>query len=257
MTETKKTLAIMMTRWQEICIIIALSIMGLIAIGFSSITKPNPSLDFTDFLFLVFAVIVVLISTILSYGFLRTLYLEGTKEQPPAFLFRTGMKFFWRILKFQILCGFVILPFVLIGGAISSIENLQVPSWFLPLFSIVPQLIIIKPLLLMPALIIVMDTDIYECWKFMGKYNLSKARELITLFCGLLMFGFLWSLLIPEKEGDDELQNIVPIIPFIVNQIIGLVISITAVRFVAYCNTVHDSNAEQLGETLGGGSFEE
>lgn len=257
MVETKKTLEIMKARWQEVFVIVGLHVLGMVAINRSFLTSSD-SPDIYSFLLSLFSILVLIISIILSYGFLRTVHLDAMKRQMPAFLFATGKRFFWRMLRFQILCMLVFLPFLLINismyGSESSSQNAM---WIPSLLSTAPSLILIKPLLLMPALIIVMDCQVRQSWQFMLRIKLLDAKEIVVLFCAMLAFGFFRMVVKAENSGDVESQNIFNMIPIVITQIFSLIISIMAVRFVAYCKPVYDSNAEQLKETLDGDRFEE
>ncbi len=257
MVETKKTLEIMKARWQEVLVIVGLHVLGMVAINRSFLTNSD-SLGVYRLLLSLFSFAVLIISTILSYGFLRTVHLEGMNRQMPAFLFGTGKKFFWRMLKFQILCMLVFLPFVLIKIVIAKSEGPGQPApWIPSLLSTVPSLILIKPLLLIPALIIVMDCRVRESWQFMLRIKLLDAKEIVVLFCVMLAIGFFGTIAKAGNSGEVGSQNIFSIIPTVIIQILGLIISIMAVRFVACREAVHDSNAEQARETLDGDRFEE
>ena len=201
----------MKARWQEVLVIVGLHILGMVAINQSFLTGSG-SKSASSLLLSFFAFAVLIISTILSYGFLRTVHLEGMNRQVPAFLFVTGKKFFWRIVRFQILCMLVFLPFILINFLIYRSEgSSQSAPWMTSLLSTVPSLILIKPLLLIPALIIVMDCRVRESWQFMLRIRLLDAKEIVVLFCAMLAIGFFMMIVKAGNSGVVGSQNILNI----------------------------------------------
>ena len=102
MIETQKTLAILKARWPEVTLIVGLYALVELSYGLFNFAEP----DVTKIFFLpsiLFILSLTIVSMILSYGFLRTIHLEGPKEQTPMHLLKTGKHFFWRMVLF----GFV------------------------------------------------------------------------------------------------------------------------------------------------------
>ena len=162
MNEIKETLAILKTRWLEATLIIGLrSLPNLLNHIFRIHRDWGILPSFMN-------VGIFLIVTIVSAGFIRTVYLEQDKRQSLLDLMRIGKRFLWRILGFSILCGLATMPFVwLFGGRIG--------------FTLM-KLLLAKLTLLIPAIIIVLDCSLSKSFGLMWKVKLLKAKPLLIIF---------------------------------------------------------------------------
>ena len=243
MTEIKKTLAILKARWPEVAFIIGTYLLAILPgkLLLKSGIKSIPTIYLTIILvFLLF----LLIGTFLCLGFLRTVYLEGQRRQRLLILLRTGKHFFWRMFA---LCWIYALPFTLSIIVLSKLIPSHVIPWFYTLYSTLVNLILIKLMILIPALIIVLDCGVFDSFKFLRSYKLSNAKELVLLYCGNVAIGSFWSILSRYYCGTScstthcsittSQQYILTTLFSIVSHFIGLMIAVMAVRFVSS----HDS----------------
>jgi len=192
---------------------------------------------------------------ILSYGFLRTIHLEGPKEQTPMDLLKTGKHFFWRMVVF----GFVYagLYFILTALIFSItkyftstntgfIESVKSAPWLYQLCSTAAMLIMIKISLFIPALILVLDCRVVNSFKLLSRFKLFKSKELVALFCLSTTINLLWLLLkIPEKPQTIR-QYIIKIGTIVTGQVLGLIVTVTAVRFVGSLDLEYDGRITEL-----------
>ncbi|MFH1615714.1 MAG: hypothetical protein ABIG61_11610 [Planctomycetota bacterium] len=139
------------------------------------------------FLMATAAAVVAVLWQMLSIGFLRTAYTGGTASQEPASLIITGRHFFWRMIRFQIL--FTVLYFA-VSFIILELLNLLVfdrtgQKLSPKIIHLVMQLvfiILLKPMLLVPAIIIVRDCTVREGFGLMRNYRLRRAKMLLGVF---------------------------------------------------------------------------
>lgn len=259
MTETQKTLAILRARWPEVTLIIGLYTLVELSHSLFGFTEP----DVTKTLFLpsiLFILSLAVVSMILSYGFLRTIHLEGPKEQTPIDLLKTGKHFFWRMAGFGFI--YIGLYFILIrliffiikyftSTNTDFIESAKSAPWLYQLCSTAAMLIMIKVMLFIPALIIVLDCRVFDSFKLLSKFKLFKSKELVALFCLGTVMPLLWLLLKIPENPETILQYIITIGTIVTGQVIGLVVAVTAVRFISsldleYDGGITDSNSEDL-----------
>lgn len=259
MTETQKTLAILRARWPEVTLIIGLYTLVELSHSLFGFTEP----DVTKTLFLpsiLFILSLAVVSMILSYGFLRTIHLEGPKEQTPIDLLKTGKHFFWRMAGFGFI--YIGLYFILIrliffiikyftSTNTDFIESAKSAPWLYQLCSTAAMLIMIKVMLFIPALIIVLDCRVFDSFKLLSKFKLLKSKELVALFCLGTVMPLLWLLLKIPENPETILQYIITIGTIVTGQVIGLVVAVTAVRFISsldleYDGGITDSNSEDL-----------
>lgn len=164
-------------------------------------------------------------------------------------LLKKGRYFFWRMVKFGLICipVFFILAWLtfLVIKLFTTIETgfwetAKVAPLVYQLCFTTATLILIKPLLFIPALIIVLDCRVFESFKFFKQFKLSDAKELVTLFCVQAASTLLWIFLPKLGEAKTILQYTLGIIPSIIPHFIGLIVAVMAVRFVASLDLVYD-----------------
>ena len=245
MTEIKKTLAILKARWPEVSLLIGLDVLSLLSnfifgIGKLDLTTSSSLLPFG--VHMVFIIVLL----ILGLGFLRTFYLEGQKQQPPLVLLRTGKHFFWRMFGLGLL--FMIIYLVLAGLIFLIVKQFtsmdtsffQVTPWIRHLCFAASMLILIKPILLIPALIIVLDCKALKSFKLLKQCKILNMKELVVLFFVSMALTFLWAFLPTPQDTMTISQYILIVCLAVVGNFIGLMIVVLAVRFVASLDLVYD-----------------
>ncbi len=250
MIETQKTLAILKARWSEVTLIVGL--YALVELSYSLFNFAEP--DVTKPLFLpsiLFILSLTIVTMILSYGFLRTIHLEGPKEQTPMDLLKTGKHFFWRMVLFGfVYAGLYFILTVLVfsitkyftSTKTGFIETAKSAPWLYQLCSTAAMLIMMKISLFVPALILVLDCRVVNGFKLLSGFKLFKSKELVALFCLSTMIHLLWLLLKIPENPETIRQYIVKIGAIVTGQVLGLIVTVTAVRFVGSLNLVYDSS---------------
>jgi len=254
MTEIKKTLSILRARWPEVVLIIGLGILSLFVNKLILIVQPKVT-SMQVLIDLGYLLLVWLILIMLTVGFQRTVYLEGEQRQSPTILLRTGWYFFGRMFKLFVIwlpvyCVLIWLTFLVTKRFIPVDTGFFKTAQSSPLLYqfcfMVPSLILIKPLLLMPALVIVLDCQVLECFKYLKKCRLFDAEELLILFLTLTIFTFSWSILPKLNEIVTISQYVLTISFSIAGQFISLMVAVTAIRFVGGLNLVYDVEPTSL-----------
>jgi hypothetical protein len=254
MTEIRKTLQIFKARWPEVTLIIGLNVLSVIA-NKLLLTSQAKSTPFLGLINGSFAITLIIIITLLTIGFQRTVCLEGQKQQSPAVLLRTGSLFFWRIAGFgliylPVLFILVWLNFLVIKLFLSIetgfIETTKANPFIFQLCFTIAYLILIKPLLLIGSLIIVLDCRISDSFKLLKQYKLLNAKELVLLFFISLALKLVSAFLPSLKSATTLSQYSFIITRYIVQHFIGLMIAVMAVRFVASRNLVYDDSLKSF-----------
>lgn len=254
MIETQKTLAILKARRPEVILIVGL--YTLVELSYSLFGFAEPDITKPFFLpSILFILSLTIISMILSYGFLRTIHLEGPKEQTTMDLLKTGKHFFWRMVVF----GFVYagLYFILTALIFSItkyftstntgfIESVKSAPRLYQLCSTAAMLIMIKISLFIPALILVLDCRVVNSFKLLSKFKLFKSKELVALFCLSTTINLLWLLLKIPENPETIWQYIIKIGTIVTGQVLGLIVTVTAVRFVSSLNLEYDGRITEL-----------
>lgn len=256
MIETLKTLEILRARRPEVTLIIGL--YTLVELSHSLFGFTEPDVDVTKPIFLpsiLFILGLTVVSMILSYGFLRTVYLEGPKEQTPLDLLKIGKHFFWRMVGFSfIFAGLYFILTMLIfsitkyftSTETGFIESATSAPWLYQLCSTATMLITMKVSLFIPAIIIVLDCRVVNSFKLLSKIKLFKLKELVALFCLSTVIHLLWLLLKIPENPETISQYIITIVTIVTGQVLGLIVTVTAVRFVGSLNLVYDGGMKDL-----------
>jgi hypothetical protein len=242
MTEIKKTLAILKARWPEVAFIIGIYLLTTLS-GRLLLTAGRKSIPMTYLTIIFVLLLFLLIGTLLRFGFLRTVYLEGQKRQALIVLLRTGNHFFWRMFALVWIYAFpVTLSIIMFSKLIPS----HVIPWFYTLYSTLVNLILIKLMVLIPALIIVLDCRVFDSFRFFRRYKLLNAKELVFSYCGNIALVLLASTLSHYCSITTISQYILSTVFSIITYFISLMIAVMAVRFVASCNLVYDNHKAPL-----------
>lgn len=251
MTEIQKTIAILRARGPEVILIVGL--YTLVDISYSLFGFETPSL--ANILSIFFVLSLAVISMILNFGFLRTVHLEGPKQQTPSDLLKTGKGFFWRMVGFGFTYIVIYIPLTWILFSIIKyftstnagfFETAKSNPCLYQLCSSATMLILIKVILFIPALILVHDCRVFKSFKFLGKFKLLDSKGLVALYCLSMVMPLLWVLLKIPTNPETISQYIIRTGTNVIHQVLWLIVAVTAVRFVSSLNLVYDSGAKDL-----------
>jgi len=167
------------------------------------------------------------LSTVVNYG--------ETPAQPSELL-RTGRRFFWRLFRFQLFFSIVhaILTTVFLavaGGLTGQKGGKDAPEWMMNLCSMAAMAVLIKALLLGPAIIIVRNCRVREALAVLREYKLFEdGGWIVWLVFGCFFAAFLVSLVI-DIGPDAELA--VGVFQAVVMGAVTLVVALGAIQLVA------------------------
>jgi len=185
----------------------------------------------------------------LYLGFLATAYTDGSAPQQPGRLVSVGRYFFWRIMLFQLLLAVVymavsfmalgIFNTVFLGGG----EPADIPEWAVRLCSLAAVVILAKPILIVPAIIIVRNCRPFAALSALKEYKLlaGNGLRLLGLFLGCFVTLFLVSFVLGRVDGNSPYRYVAGAIDAIIASTAMLVIGLSAVQFVAGRNLATES----------------
>ena len=259
MNEIKETIAILKARWPEVTFIIGLSILSLFINKLHLIAGTGEtvfeSLLGLGYLLLLF--IIILTNLLLTFGFQKTIQLTGKQRKSPMVLFRTGWHFLGRMVKVGLIwlplyCFLIWLTFLILKKSTfidtNFFKTAQSSPFLYQLCFTVPGFILIKPLLLMPALIIVLDCQVFQSFKCLKKIRLFDAKELLALYLITTISTFSWVILPKLNEPISAWQFALIILFSTLMRFLYLIIVVTAIRFVSSLNLEYDSIAKNLNK---------
>ena len=223
MDEVKETLAILKARWVEVAVIVAIGLApnlpGRYYPGLAILTQ-------------IITIGVFLLYTIISAGFLRTVYLEQTKRRSISHLIQTGKHFFLRLFGFGIILGLAMLIILWLLSAVVGRSNFL----FNRIGFIAIRLVFAKLTLLVPAIIIVTDCSLSESFGLMWKIKLLKAKPLLVVFLIQIVVLPYLLLLLTTVCGAPPAMSLTIIISklhLVVLAVLALMVHTMAVRFVS------------------------
>ena len=246
MNEIKEALEILKARWLEVALIIGISFLASLLAGISKVYPLYRS-------WMGLACLGLLLIEILFYlGFLRSAFLESDKRQSPLILLQKGMRFFLRFFGLGILYAIVLI--ILLGAifwvlkiALSIEGSLkEVAPIITRLHWFIAHLILIKPYLLIPALVIVLDCGVFESFKYLSQCKLFHARGLLVVYGIQIISPTLWFLLTKGSELATWLQFALGLSYYVIWHLLTLIIFVMAVRFIASLNLAFDNYLDLL-----------
>ena len=227
--------------------------LGVLSLFFNKLlqivrAKTTPPQDWIDLGFIMALIVIIALLTI---GFQRTACLEGQRRQSPLILFGIGMQFFWRMVILYLI--YILVIGILVWLTFLGIKlfiSIETGFWqtyknapiVYHLCFTMPAIILIKPLLLAPPLIIVLNCQVSQSFKLLKQCKLRDAKELVILYLISIAVAFL-----PSIESTTTTSQYVLIVALsIIQQFIGLMIAVMAVRFVASLNLVYDDGSKSV-----------
>ncbi len=262
-TELPGIIELLKSRWPEAVLVIAfhacLFMLGSHIFGMSaSFDGTKESAPFAllpeGWAFLIgFGVIVFLIiSEMLRLGFLRTVLTGGCSQREPIELLKTGRYFFWRMIRFRIIYELAVFAvwFVLLAVFSSFLsggsEPDKLPPWMTRGGLFLACSILMKPWLLIPAIIITVNCKVRESFQSLKQYRLMGNNSIIALFMVwiIVQVFFVMRLEVGSSDGSTGVQYFTMGIWAIVLSTLNLAITLAAVLLVA--NALKEKN--ELGE---------
>jgi len=189
-----RALEIMTKRWPETIVVISLHVGAMLILGlFGGKTNLSEQVIFLmGFAGALFAVL----GQVAGVGFLRSAYLEPEVQKQPLELIAAGWGFFWRILLIGLLFGISLMVFTYVVYSLASFTGLvnsspeNIPQWVMQLFFLISTVILVKPILLLPAIIIVFDVSIKDSFRSLANYKIAEAKTLLLVFLLAVLFNF-------------------------------------------------------------------
>ena len=123
---------------------------------------------------------------ILFLGFLRTAATQGARPADPIQLLAEGRGFFWRVVLYQAILsigyiGLVSLMLAGLSGAMKIDDIEKMPQWAMQAASLSAIVLLIKPMLVVPAAMIVRDCSVMAAVRAMRQYLMLRDRGFMIL----------------------------------------------------------------------------
>ena len=188
----------------------------------------------------------------LYLGFLATACTEGTAPKQPGELVGAGRMFFWRMLRFQIALGIAYIGISLMVLAIVQSVSLgqkdtsSIPAWIAHLCSFAALVVLAKPMLLTPAVMIVRDRMVLEAFGLLKEYKLLEAKALLWAFFVCFATVYLLSSLLSLIETGSVFYYALVGIYAVVSSALIVAVTLGAVLFVASKTNLATEPAESI-----------
>lgn len=231
----KRTLQILFNRWPETAVLVVLTAGAVMLFGGSDIETKPPGV------ILVVGIgtgLFVMLSIFLTLGFLRTVCDDPEQARDISTLFIEGKRFVWRVIWFQlamaILAAFIasVVMSLMNRHFLGNLEIEEIPMWAQQLSLIIALLVLLKPLLLTPALIVVTDCSVLESMRYYRFCPLLRSWELLGwILAGGAILGIQ---IIAESYVKDSEKAVMVIdsVSSFVMAFIQISIQLAAVRYV-------------------------
>jgi hypothetical protein len=131
---------------------------------------------------------IAIVAQMLYLGFLKTACTEGSAPREPGVMLRIGRHYFWRIMRFQLIIFIVYIG--LIGLILSLFASFfpeaakpeDFPKWVRGISSLLPLIVLIKPLILSPALMVGCDMMAVKSIVSIRRHRIFGERKVLALY---------------------------------------------------------------------------
>ena len=203
-----------------------------------------------DFILGLGIMICFIVWQLLFWGFLRTAFASGAAQQEPKTLLVIGRAFFWRMFRFQIVFGIaylMITSFVfslIISAMYKNVPIADLPAWIAPLVSSIGTIILLKPILLCPAIMIVFGCMVKDSFSKLKNFKPMSDPRLLKLFIAFIVTLFVFSMVETLTKAGSIGHHLILAIQGIITSTLWLMISLYTIAFVAVDIKVDSEIAE-------------
>jgi len=144
-----------------------------------------------EFVLFVLAMAMLVVVQILSLGFMATVPRYGVRPCEPVLLLRIGRYFFWRLIRFQLLMLIFMLAVLslllnFMGYLLGVQEAAEFPTWALSMGQLLTLMLLSKPLVLIPAVMIACDRMVLESLVYLRRYSVRRLVPVLVPFVAFL-----------------------------------------------------------------------
>lgn len=188
-----------------------------------------------------FSLVVMFLSALLTYGFLRTVALDPFTPQPPSELFKTGRSFFLRITCLKILFSLILFA---IGQILAKpVSGIMPPELGHKAITLITKLLLIKLFIFSHAAIFTRDCMLSAALGTAKHFDIKKIAPTAALYILSSLLIFITPILDQQALSSKILISRFIIVSFI-SQVLETIVFISAIRFVAKEDLGYDSKPE-------------
>ncbi|MEN8126730.1 MAG: hypothetical protein ABFR90_02880 [Planctomycetota bacterium] len=252
----RKTIDILKMRWPEVTLVVVLHVAMVLLLEDVVVASENMDAQgappfWAAFLLGMGMVLFGILWQMIYLGFLKTAAVSGGDPQQPIQLLRSGRPYFWRILLFQIFLGLAVIVLNgiflnVLGGLIwqeRSIE--QLPDWFAQICALAGILIVLKPMLLVPAYVMVYDISAFVAFGQMRFFRFGQIGGILKATA--IGFGLIGLSLLPSVLMDAEGMERY-IVLGLYNTATSLVLLTLAMVVIRWVQQQFDAECIKIGE---------
>ena len=245
---------IIKSRWAEVLLVVVLQVGGIMLMN--QIVGDNPgsaesaeqlnNMQGGKLFFLTFSITAFMVIWQMLYlGFLATCYKFKDEPQPPARLIIIGRYFFWRMVRFQLM---LIVAYMLIAQVFWGIGNTffkdVLGANLTNVASMLALFILVKPVVLTPAIMIVKNCMVLDSLRLLKSYRLMAARDLVKLI--VVCFGsvFALSLILGGMIFEGTAKVVSEVVYYLASSSLTLVVYLGGIVYVASLEPVVEEVVE-------------
>lgn len=236
MNEIKKILTIVKNRLPEVVLITGLYTLFALAVSLSGLENPEQT-DRNSTLLIIFAAMAVTLTMFLHFGFLRTICVDQDRPATPIELIKTGSRFFLRLFAFELIISSIFALFaLLILSVFTGSHDVEAQQKSAPILAAlafaIPTIVLIKPALLIRAIVLVDDCRLSDAFYAMRNFKLSDRKALILLYCLPIIITIALSFIETRLSGTIAKHALIAIAACL-TEFFFLITFTAAVRFIA------------------------
>ena len=223
-------------RWAEVLLIVGLET----AAGYAMLQLPigqKPTaedLAVTPLAALLFVTFWV-VSNLLLLGFLRTSFSDGPMRYEPHNLLKIGYHYFWRMVGVSLIIGAIVAIFIAAFIALAKAtlyNNSEIPATAINVCVVIATILLVKPTLLAPAAIVVLDCGLGHAFAAIRHLKLLGAPRMLGLF--LIIQGIVVTQIFIPRPADRTYDQAISVAFAFVTSLISIGAYLYAVKYVAW-----------------------
>jgi len=240
---------IMKKRWPEVVLIVFLQAGVIMLVEQVSVTAGQEAAGNGTgqlptgiaFLLGMGTVAILIVAQMLYLGFLKTACTDdGTAPREPAVMLRIGRGYFWRMLRFQLIISVVWMAlFILVvsvaghflaGGARPE----DFPPWVPAMSLLLSLVVLIRPLVLSPALMVGCDMMALESIRATRRYRILGGPRSLSLCVLAMVVVLAVSVVLDMFEARGTLRYLVAGCRAVAGGTVWLAVHLEALRMVTF-----------------------
>jgi len=135
-------------------------------------------------------------------GFLVSITIKSQMALEPVVLLKIGRRYFWRLFRYFVIYGVLCIAITMVVFTavarflFPAVDANSIPLWVVELCAIPAYLMLAKPLVLVPCIMIVRNCMVMEATSLISDYAIFKSKALLAIFTAAVLVDRAFSVIV-------------------------------------------------------------